>query len=176
MGMRKWETIRRTRCLAEIGMRGANAYTDGASTGTRGPGGFGAVLTWKGKTGEISGGKQDTNLRMELTAACVAPETIDKMHRVTVYPDASYLVNCMGRGWRKRWRENGWLDHRRVTAAYRDLGERFPGAAWSHREVRWRGKGTPEDRRGAQGRKRQDRPACRGRQAAGPRRGVGGFG
>jgi ribonuclease HI len=44
----------------------ANAYTDGASTGSRGPGGYGAVMTWKGKTEEISGGEQDTtNLRME---------------------------------------------------------------------------------------------------------------
>jgi ribonuclease HI len=44
----------------------AHAYTDGASTGSRGPGGYGAVMTWKGKTEEISGGEQDTtNLRMK---------------------------------------------------------------------------------------------------------------
>jgi RNase H len=53
----------------------AIAYTDGASVGFRGPGGYGAVLTWKGKTEEISGGERDTtNLRMEVTAACVALE------------------------------------------------------------------------------------------------------
>jgi hypothetical protein len=51
----------------------AHAYTDGASGGSRGPGGYGAVLRWKGKTQEISGGEQNTtNQRMELTAACVA--------------------------------------------------------------------------------------------------------
>jgi len=51
----------------------AHAYTDGASGGSRGPGGYGAVLRWKGKTQEISGGEQNTtNQRLELTAACIA--------------------------------------------------------------------------------------------------------
>jgi ribonuclease HI len=77
----------------------ADIYTDGASTGSRGLGGYGAVLTWKGKTEEISGGEQDTtNLKMELPAACVALETLDEGHIVTVYSDSSYLVNCMRRG------------------------------------------------------------------------------
>ena len=52
----------------------AHVYTDGASTGSRGPGGYGAVITYRnGETKEISGGEPNTtNLRMELTAACVA--------------------------------------------------------------------------------------------------------
>src|SRR5918998_3421635 len=88
----------------------AHAYTDGASTGSCGPGGYGAVLAWKGKTEEISGGEQNTtNQRMEVTAACVALETIDEGHVVTVYSDSSYLVNCMRRGWHEKWRENGWV-------------------------------------------------------------------
>ena len=66
----------------------AHAYTDGASKGSRGPGGYGAVLKWKGKTVEISGGERDTtNQRMEVTAACIALETIDEGHLVTVYSD-----------------------------------------------------------------------------------------
>ena len=59
----------------------AHVYTDGASTGSRGPGGYGAIVSWKGKTEEISGAEQDTtNLRMEVTAACAALETIDEGH------------------------------------------------------------------------------------------------
>ncbi|CAA9412225.1 MAG: Ribonuclease HI [uncultured Rubrobacteraceae bacterium] len=117
----------------------AYAYTDGASTGSRGPGGYGAVVTWGGKTEEISGGEGDTtNLRMEVTAACVALETIDEGCVVTVYSDSSYLVNCMRRGWYKKWRENAWLNHRKVPVANRDLWERLLVAAGLHREVRWR--------------------------------------
>ena len=117
----------------------AHVYTDGASTGSRGPGGYGAVVSWKGKTEEISGGEQDTtNLRMELTAACLALETIDEGHIVIVYSDASYLINCMRRGWYKKWRENGWLNHRKEPVANRDLWKRLLEAARLHREVRWK--------------------------------------
>ena len=125
--------------MPEPGTQEAHAYTDGASVGSRGPGGYGAVMTWKDKTEEISGGEQDTtNLRMEVTAACVALETIDERHVVSVYSDCSYLVNCMRRGWYKKWRENGWLNHRKEPVANRDLWERLLQATRRHREVRWR--------------------------------------
>jgi ribonuclease HI len=115
-------------------------YTDGASTGSRGPGGYGAVISFRrGKTVEISGGERDTtNLRMEITAACAALEIIDKGHMVTVYSDASYLINCMRRGWYEKWRENGWLNYRKRPVANRDLWERLLKATEYHREVRWR--------------------------------------
>jgi ribonuclease HI len=97
--------------LPEPRTQEAHAYTDGASTGSRGPRGYGTVLTWEGRTEENSGGGQGTaNLRVEATAACVALGAIDKGHRVTVYSDCSYLVNCMKKGWYKKWRENGWLN------------------------------------------------------------------
>ena len=117
----------------------AHAYTDGASTGSRGPGGYGVVISWKGKTEEISGGEQDTtNLRMELTAACVALESIEEGYTVSVYSDASYLINCMRRGWYKKWRENGWLNYHVEPVANRDLWERLLEATQRHQEVRWR--------------------------------------
>ena len=117
----------------------AHIYTDGASTGSRGPGGYGAVIARAGGTEEISGGERDTtNLRMEITAACVALETLDEGYTVTVYSDASYLVNCMRRGWYERWRENGWLNHRKAPVANRDLWERLLKATRRHQEVRWR--------------------------------------
>src|SRR5215218_3101356 len=104
----------------------AHAYTDGASTGSRGPGGYGVVIRWEGKTKEKSGGElNSTNLRMELTAACVALETIEEGYTESVYSDASYLINCMRRGWYKKWRENGWLNHRKEPIANRDLWERL---------------------------------------------------
>ena len=125
--------------MPEPGTQEAHAYTDGASGGSRGPGGYGAVLTWKGKTEEISGGEQDTtNLRMEVTAACVALETIVEGHVVTVYSDSSYLLNCMRRGWYKKWRENGWLNHLGEPVANRELWERLLEGTRRHREVRSR--------------------------------------
>ena len=48
-------------------------YTDGACSGNPGPGGWGAILMYKGQKKEISGGnKQTTNNIMEVTAAPLA--------------------------------------------------------------------------------------------------------
>ncbi len=125
--------------LPESQSREAHAYTDGSSTGSRGAGGYGAVITWMGKTEEISGGQNSTtNLRMEVTAACVALEAIDGGHIVSVYSDSSYLINCMRRGWYREWRENGWLNSRKELVANRDLWERLLEAAGRHQEVRWK--------------------------------------
>jgi ribonuclease HI len=129
-----------SRGLATLPEQEAHVYTDGASTGSRGPGGYGAVIYYRnGRTEQISGGEMDTtNLRMELTAACVALETVDGDYAVTVYSDASYLVNCMRRGWYKKWREKGWLNYRNKPVANRDLWERLLEATQRHKEVRWR--------------------------------------
>jgi ribonuclease HI len=125
--------------LHEPGAKEVHVYTDGASTGSRGPGGYGAVIRWEGKIEEISGGeKNTTNLRMEVTGACVALETIKEGHIVTLYSDSSYLVNCMRRGWYKKWRENAWVNSRSEPVANRDLWERLLRATRRHQEVRWR--------------------------------------
>ena len=120
--------------------REVHVYTDGASTGSRGPGGYGAVISFReGETMEVSGAERDTtNLRMEITAACAALENIGEGHTVTVYADASYLVNCMRRGWYEKWRKNGWLNHRKRPVANRDLWERLLTATARHRDVRWK--------------------------------------
>ena len=120
--------------------REVHVYTDGSSTGSRGPGGYGAVISFGwGESVEISGGERDTtNLRMEITAACAALEKIGEGHTVTVHADASYLVNCMRRGWHEKWRNNGWLNYRKRPVANRDLWERLLTATARHREVRWK--------------------------------------
>jgi ribonuclease HI len=75
---------------------------------------------------------------MEITAACAALETMEVGRNVTVYADASYLVNCMGRRWYVKWRQNGWLNHRKRPVANRDLWERLLRATARHQEVRWK--------------------------------------
>ena len=53
-------------------------YTDGASSGNPGPGGFGVVLKCDGHQKEISGGfRLTTNNRMELLAVIKGLEAIN---------------------------------------------------------------------------------------------------
>jgi ribonuclease HI len=44
----------------------------------------------------------------------------------------------MRRGWCKKWRKNGWLNHPGGWVANRDLWERLLEATKRHRQVRWR--------------------------------------
>ena len=84
-------------------------YTDGASLGNPGPGGYAAVLLHVRHRREISGGfRLSTNNRMEIFAAITALETLKMPCRVTLYSDSAYLVNAMLTGTARRWRSNGW--------------------------------------------------------------------
>lgn len=80
-------------------------YTDGASSGNPGPGGYGVVLKYGEHRKEISGGfARTTNNRMELLAVIVGLEALkrDNLH-VEVYSDSSYVVNAINQGWLERW-------------------------------------------------------------------------
>ena len=55
-----------SRAEGQLPEPGAYAYTDGASSGSRGgPGGYGVILTWNGETREISGGKGTINFVLQ---------------------------------------------------------------------------------------------------------------
>lgn len=80
-------------------------YTDGASRGNPGPGGYGAILMSGQLRKELSKGyRLTTNNRMELMAVIAALTALKKpgMH-VTVYTDSQYVVNSVEKGWLKNW-------------------------------------------------------------------------
>ena len=63
-------------------------YTDGACKGNPGPGGWGALLQYKGRERELFGGEPDTtNNRMELTAVIRALEALRRPTTVAIYTD-----------------------------------------------------------------------------------------
>ncbi len=84
-------------------------YTDGACSGNPGPGGWGAILMYKGVKKEISGGmKSTTNNIMEVTAVIEALKCLKVESDVQVYSDSAYTVNAFKQGWIYNWMKNGW--------------------------------------------------------------------
>ena len=84
-------------------------YTDGACSGNPGPGGWGAILMYKGAKKEISGGmKETTNNIMEITAVIEALKCLKIESDVQVYSDSAYTVNAFNQGWIYNWIKNGW--------------------------------------------------------------------
>lgn len=97
-------------------------FTDGASSGNPGPGGYGVVLKCAGREKEMSGGfALTTNNRMELLAVIVGLEAIKWDNaRVEVWSDSSYVVNAINENWIAGWKAKGWKKVKNV-----DLWQRF---------------------------------------------------
>ena len=80
-------------------------YTDGASRGNPGPGGYGVVLKCGPHYKELSAGYAcTTNNRMELMAVIEGLEAIKRKNAVVhVYSDSSYVVKAINEGWLQKW-------------------------------------------------------------------------
>jgi ribonuclease HI len=122
--------------LTEDSVTGVEAFTDGACSGNPGPGGWGAVLRWRGQEKELKGGEaQTTNNRMELMAAIAALESITRPVPVDLYTDSQYLRQGIT-GWIHGWKKNGWKTADKKPVKNVDLWQRLELAAERH-NVRW---------------------------------------
>ena len=107
-------------------------YTDGACLGNPGPGGYAAVLIQGKHRKELSGGfRRTTNNRMEITAALVGLQTLNRRCAVTLYTDSKYLQQSISLGWAKRWRAKGWMKGPDKRVSW-DLWEQLLGVCGQH--------------------------------------------
>ncbi|MGM9738812.1 MAG: ribonuclease HI [Candidatus Cryptobacteroides sp.] len=99
-------------------------YTDGASSGNPGPGGYGVVLKCAGLVKEMSGGFiRTTNNRMELLAVIVGLEAIKwRNARVEIWSDSSYVVKAINEGWLANWERKGFAKVKNPDLWMRFLG------------------------------------------------------
>ncbi len=97
-------------------------YTDGASRGNPGPGGYGVVMLYGDLRKELSEGfRLTTNNRMELLSVIVALETLKKEGTVaTVYSDSKYVVDAVEQKWVFTWEKKYFKDKKNE-----DLWKRF---------------------------------------------------
>lgn len=110
-------------------------YTDGASRGNPGPGGFGTVLLAGPHRKELSGGfRKTTNNRMELLAVIVGLEAIKKEGaEVLIYSDSKYVVDSVTKGWIWGWVKKGFAGKKNA-----DLWQRFLEIYKKHKvEFKW---------------------------------------
>ena len=97
-------------------------YTDGACSGTPGPGGWAAILMAGGAKKEMSGGERDTtNNRMELMAVIEGLKALKRPCKVDIYSDSAYVVNAFEQNWIGKWVKNGWKNSAKAEVANSDL-------------------------------------------------------
>jgi len=80
-------------------------YTDGASSGNPGPGGYGTVLiSGKHRLEKSAGYSLTTNNRMELMAVIAGLESLKiKKSKVVIYTDSRYVADSVEKGWVFQW-------------------------------------------------------------------------
>ncbi len=133
-------------------------YTDGACRGNPGPGGWGAVLTYKGVTKELCGGEPETtNNRMELTAVINALEALTKPCKVELHSDSKYVLQGITE-WLPNWKKRGWRTANKGAVKNEDLWRRLDTARERH-EVDWH---WVKGHSGHDGNERADRLANKG--------------
>ena len=105
-------------------MKKITIYTDGACSGNPGPGGWGAILEYKGVRKEISGGEAETtNNRMELMGIIRALEQLKEPCDITFCSDSKYVMDGLSKGWAKGWKRRGWKKSDGSPALNPDLWE-----------------------------------------------------
>lgn len=103
-------------------MKAVDIYTDGACSGNPGPGGWAAILFYKGHMRELCGGEAyTTNQRMELRAVIEGLQALTEPCSVTLYSDSAYVVNAFHRRWLETWQQNGWQNSRGEPVKNSDL-------------------------------------------------------
>ena len=105
-------------------MKEVELYTDGSCSGNPGPGGWGAILRFRGLEKELSGGERETtNNRMELTAAIRGLEALKEPCRVALYTDSQYIANAINQHWLVNWKKRGWKKADKSPVLNRELWE-----------------------------------------------------
>lgn len=111
-------------------------FTDGACSGNPGPGGWGAVLRWRGQEKELFGGEPaTTNNRMEMTAAIEALRALTRPSVVVLTTDSVYVRDGITK-WVRNWKRNGWRTADKKPVKNMDLWQALDEEVARH-EVRW---------------------------------------
>ena len=115
-------------------------FTDGAARGNPdGPGGYGTVLEYVDTKGQLHtreyscGYKKTTNNRMELMAAIVGLEALNRPCEVELYSDSKYLVDAFNQHWIESWIMKGWKRGKNEPVKNVDLWQRLLNAKEPHK-------------------------------------------
>lgn len=114
-------------------------YTDGAARGNPdGPGGYGTVLHYTDSKGVLhtreysQGYVKTTNNRMELMAAIVGLEALNRPCQVELYSDSKYLVDAFNQHWIEGWLKKNWKRGKNEPVKNVDLWKRLLAAKNPH--------------------------------------------
>jgi ribonuclease HI len=102
-------------------LKEVDIFADGACSGNPGPGGWGAILRFRGTEKEISGfQKHTTNNQMEMTAVIEALKRLKESCNIKIHSDSQYLQKGIT-SWIQSWKRNGWMTRDKKPVKNKDL-------------------------------------------------------
>ena len=111
-------------------------FTDGACRGNPGPGGWGALLRYKGREKKLYGGEPNTtNNRMELMAAIKGLEALKKRSEVVLTTDSQYVRKGITE-WIANWKRRDWRTADKKPVKNRDLWQQLDVLSQAH-TIEW---------------------------------------
>lgn len=116
-------------------------YTDGASRGNPGPGGWGAIIASENRVVEIGGSEPyTTNNKMELTACIRSLEFIISNSQfsnlpIQIHTDSEYVMKGITE-WIHRWQKKGWRTANRKPVLNQDLWQELLRVT-EGKSIRW---------------------------------------
>ncbi len=111
-------------------------FTDGACRGNPGPGGWGAILRYRGIERELYGGEHHTtNNRMELSAAIESLKALNEPCKVTLTTDSVYVKSGITE-WLPGWKRKNWKTAARKPVKNVDLWQDLDAQNQRH-SIEW---------------------------------------
>ena len=111
-------------------------YTDGACKGNPGPGGWGALMIYKGAEKELWGGEPNTtNNRMDLMAAICGLIALTRPCQVRLITDSQYVMKGI-QEWMPNWKKRGWKTSTKEPVKNADLWQALDEQVNRH-QVTW---------------------------------------
>ena len=106
-------------------MKHIELFVDGACSGNPGPGGWAALLRFRGQEKLITGGERlTTNNRMELIAAIEGLKTLKEACEITLTTDSEYVRQGIT-VWISGWQKKGWLTANKQPVKNVDLWQQL---------------------------------------------------
>ncbi|BDF94722.1 ribonuclease HI [Pseudoalteromonas haloplanktis] len=112
-------------------------YTDGSCLGNPGPGGYGIFMLYNGHEKKLSQGYTlTTNNRMEMLAAIVALESLNRPCEINLTTDSQYVKQGI-ESWLTNWKKRGWKTAAKKPVKNVDLWKRLDEACARH-TITWK--------------------------------------
>jgi ribonuclease HI len=111
-------------------------FTDGACLGNPGPGGWAAILRYKGSERELTGGEPDTtNNRMEMKGVIEGLRALSRPCTVVIATDSQYVLKGMTE-WISGWKRKNWRTADKKPVKNVDLWQELDALCAPH-QISW---------------------------------------